>query len=133
MIYPDSETFDLLVLNCFFSLFFIFYHDADAMKLEIEKIIRSDEAVQKIVEAARTDAKNIRARAREKAKEIFAQKENELAKLKTEAFGKIISEARSKAQNILEETEHYIERLRNRKKEHFEELMNDLLNRVIGS
>jgi hypothetical protein len=32
----------------------------------------------------------------------------------------------------LEETDRYLERLRNKKKEQFQELINDLLRRVIG-
>ncbi len=103
------------------------------MKAEIEKIIHSDEAVQKKVEAAKIEARDILAGAQQQAEEIIAQKENELAALRKEELESILSEARTKAQGVLEETDRYLERLRDKKEEHLEGLMNDLLKEVIGS
>ncbi|MCG6908220.1 MAG: hypothetical protein LJE63_16575 [Desulfobacteraceae bacterium] len=100
------------------------------MKVEIEKIIQSDESTQTYVAEAKLAAQNMRDQAKEKAKEIIAQKERELAALKREEIEKIISAAQSKAQRILEETDRYLERLRNKKKSQFQDLIDDLLTRV---
>ena len=74
----------------------------------------------------------MRAKAQQEAKEIIAQKEMELETLKKEETEKRLSEARLKAQSILEETDRYLEKLRSRKDEQLDELINDLLNRVTG-
>ena len=100
------------------------------MKVEIEKIIQSDESTQTYVAEAKLAAQDMRNQAKEKAKEIIARKERELAALKREEIEKIISEAQSKAQRILEETDRYLERLRNKKKEQFQNLIDDLIRRV---
>jgi vacuolar-type H+-ATPase subunit H len=100
------------------------------MKIEIEKIIQSDESTQTYVAEAKLAAQDMRNQAKEKAKEIIARKERELAALKREEIEKIISEAQSKAQRILEETDRYLERLRNKKKSQFQDLIDDLIRRV---
>jgi vacuolar-type H+-ATPase subunit H len=102
------------------------------MKAEIEKIIRADEVARKKVEAAKAEAETMRAKAQQEAKEIIAQKEMELETLKKEETEKRLSEARLKAQSILEETDRYLEKLRSRKDEQLDDLINDLLNRVTG-
>jgi vacuolar-type H+-ATPase subunit H len=102
------------------------------MKAEIEKIIQADEVARKKVEAAKAEAETMRAKAQQEAKEIIAQKEMELETLKKEETEKRLSEARSKAQSILEETDRYLEKLRSRKDEQLNELIDDLLNRVTG-
>lgn len=102
------------------------------MKAEIEKIIRADEDTQKRVEAARAEAQKIRAEAQQKAKDIVAQKENELAMLEKEEFERIVSEARTKSARALNEAERYLAVLRSTKTERLKGLIEDLLKGVMG-
>jgi vacuolar-type H+-ATPase subunit H len=102
------------------------------MKAEIEKIIRADEDAQKRVEAGRAEAQKIRTEAQQKAKDIVAQKENELAMLEKEEFERIISEARTKSARALNEAERYLAVLRSTKTERLKGLIEDLLKGVIG-
>jgi vacuolar-type H+-ATPase subunit H len=93
------------------------------VKAEIEKIIRADEDAQKRVEAARAEAQKIRAEAQQKAKDIVAQKENELAMLEKEEFERIVSEARTKSARALNEAERYLAVLRSTKTERLKGLI----------
>ncbi|MBN1931515.1 MAG: hypothetical protein JW786_07915 [Desulfobacterales bacterium] len=102
------------------------------MKVEIEKIIQSDQAAQAKVSWAQTQAEEIRSQAREKSKQIITQKEREISTLRKQEIERILSEARAKSQNILEETDRYIEKLRLRKNEQLEGLIKDLLTEVSG-
>lgn len=103
------------------------------MKVEIEKILQSDEAAQRRVESAHIEAQALRDQAQQKAREIIAQKQKELEALKKEELEKIVSEAQSKAQHVLQETDRYLERLRNKKREQEDALVNNLLKRVISA
>jgi vacuolar-type H+-ATPase subunit H len=103
------------------------------MKTEIEQIIEADEAAARIVDAAMTESRRIRAEAEQKAKEILAQKENDLETVRTREVEKIISEARSKASAVLAEADGYLERLHHKKEEEWEGLVNELLRRITGA
>lgn len=100
------------------------------MKTEIEQIIEADEAAARIVAAAVTESRRIRAEAEQGAKEILAQKEKELEALRTREVENIISEARLKASAVLTEADGYLDRLRHKKEEEWEGLVNELLRRI---
>lgn len=102
------------------------------MKAEVEKIIRADEDAQKRVEAARAEAQKIRTEAQQKAKDMVAQKENELTTLKKEEFERIVSEARAKSSRALDEAERYLAALHSMKTERLKGLIEDLLKWVMG-
>jgi vacuolar-type H+-ATPase subunit H len=102
------------------------------MKAEIEKIIQCDAAAQKEVEAAKIEAQKIQTDALQKATEITAQYQQEFEAFKKKEIEKLISEANSKAKNVLTETDRYLERLRNKKNEQLEGLIDEILKRVMG-
>jgi vacuolar-type H+-ATPase subunit H len=103
------------------------------MKAEIEKIIQSDETAQKEVKRARMEAKDLLAGAKKRAEELISKKHEELDLLKKQEVERVVSEARAKAQKILDETDHYLEMLRAKKAECFNDLVNDLVREVRGS
>lgn len=102
------------------------------MKTEIEKIIRADETALQKEEAGRAEAQKIRAQAKKEAEKLIEGKKRELMAAVGTETEKIFSEARSKAEKIEKETDDYLEGLRSRKQERWDDLMNLLLKKVIG-
>ena len=103
------------------------------MKGEIDKIIQADEAARKRLEAARAEAQTMRNEAQRKANEIAVQKEKELDAARKEGLDQLIAEARDKARRIGEETGSYIQRIEQKKQELTDELIDRLLEKVLGS
>jgi vacuolar-type H+-ATPase subunit H len=102
------------------------------MKVEIEKIIEADENAHERVESAKEEAQGVRDRAQRKAEEMLALKEKEFAEALNAELQKAMLEARMKASEIDDATEHYLERMRERKNSVSSELLSSLLQKVTG-
>jgi vacuolar-type H+-ATPase subunit H len=102
------------------------------MKTEIEIVMQADDDAQRNVEAARAESQEIRLRAQQQAGEILAQKREELARAGDEELQRVLSEAQARSRTILEEADRYLHRLEQRKTEQWDELINDLIKKVLS-
>lgn len=103
------------------------------MRPEIAKIILADDAAGKRVEAARTEAQDIRALAQLKATDITARRRKDIAGTLSGEIATIFEDARSKAQRTLKDADHYLEGLREKKELVWDELLDSLLRKVTGA
>jgi len=102
------------------------------MKTEIEKILHVDKNAFNRVTEAREEADTIRARARRRAEEMLALKEEAFVESSRMEIEKAASDARSRALEIQEATERYLERIREKKDAVTDELISSLIRKVIG-
>jgi hypothetical protein len=102
------------------------------MKTEIEKILHVDKNAFKRMTEAREEADTIRARARRRAEEMLALKEEEFVESSRTEIERAGSDARSRVLEIQEATDRYLERIREKKDAVTDELISSLIRKVIG-
>lgn len=102
------------------------------MIVEIESIVKADDAARDGVEAAREEAERLRARSLRQAEDAISRKKNELAVSIGEEVERILDEAHSKSGKVLEETSHYIQGIREKKTAILNDLVEDLFGKVTG-
>lgn len=100
------------------------------VKIEIEKVIASDDAASTMVEEARAEAARIRASASEISNRVSADEQRELDSALGTEQQRILSQAEDKASQILKDGDSYIERIRVRKEAVLQELVERLARKV---
>jgi len=82
------------------------------MNPAIEQILSSDEAAKATVERAERDAAKLIAAAKEKAKSMLAALEEQIRETESREIAPILTDGQQQARLTMEQTEQYIERLR---------------------
>lgn len=98
----------------------------------IEQIVHADETARELVTAARTEADMIRQQAERRAQEVAASRSRELAETVRAEQESVLADARSRASQIAADTERYIAELQHKQQAIQNDLIEALLNKVIG-
>ncbi|HBZ56032.1 MAG TPA: hypothetical protein DEO88_11565 [Syntrophobacteraceae bacterium] len=102
------------------------------MKEGVKEIIEADDAAWDAVANAQAEAARIKAEAQRQAEEIAASQEARLAEAIAGEVQTVLIEAQSKAQHARSDADHYLDRLRTRKEEVHNDLVDKLLRMVTG-
>ncbi len=100
---------------------------------EINKILEADETAWEKVLAARAEAEAIRSHALSRAEEIASERKRELSASSDAERERILAEAHSRAGQTIEEANHYIDSLQQKKSALLDQLVDNLLKRVTGT
>ena len=100
------------------------------MRNEIQKVLETDDAGLERVKSASLEAQEILEEARRRSDAIAAEGERTLLSALEDERAKIMEDAERRARHVSEETNRYMEKLRQRHHAVLDDLMNRLLRKV---
>jgi len=98
----------------------------------IEQILQADETAREIVAAARAESERIIREAEQTAQQTLASRLNELTEAVRAEQEHILADARLRASRIAEDADQYIDQLRRNMQAVHDDLLEALVNKVIG-
>lgn len=102
------------------------------MKSEIEQIVSSDESARATVERSKKEAEQLLAKSRAKAAELHSGLEAQILTKEEKEIAPILADARKRAERIMEQSQEYIDELRNSVTRRQASIVDDFISYALG-